>query len=407
MLGELLELCQERRDAAGFEAAALGVLQRRIGFDVAYMSVKGNETKPTVVALEPHIVERAVSRAAIYLRDLEPVKQVALVKRGVAVDTAVLGTRSDETRYYRELGRAVGIRHSLLAYVPWRGNVIAAIMLGRKSVFTERDVVQMEEVLPALGATRATYGLSPIVKPLHGAVQPGLRSWFGLQPTTRRLASVATSSGTLVVRDKNGFREMVATNEQAEVVWTRAALDNPAQSGWPYIDLFHVAAAVAQRREKALFIGCGGGVALRQFATVYPGIALDVVEREAAVIDLARQWYALDEVQGLSVHVADGVDFVQRAPSEQWDIVVVDAYDTTELASTFVQRAFFVELRRVLRSGGAVAFNVIGSLDVQGPLPVVVSAARAVFSDVRVVPVVLPTELCCPHALRNIVVIAK
>lgn len=62
MLGELLELCQERRDAAGFEAAALGVLQRRIGFDVAYMSVKGNETKPTVVALEPHIVERAVSR---------------------------------------------------------------------------------------------------------------------------------------------------------------------------------------------------------------------------------------------------------------------------------------------------------------------------------------------------------
>lgn len=406
MLGELIELSQESRSAAGFESAVLGLLQREVGFDVAYFSTKGDETNPTVVKLDPPIIERAVAHGELYMKELSPVKQVALAARGVAVDTEVLGLRRvRETKYFRELGASVGIRHSLMAYLPWRGGVIAAIMLGREGAFSEREVHRVESLLPGIGVCRAAFGLPWTSKPLPGATQPGLLSRLGLRHQARPLASICTPSGTLVVQDRGGFREMVAVEGRSELVWTRAALENPGESGWPYIDLFHVAAALAKQRQRALFVGCGGGVALRQFASVYPSIDLDVVEREPAVIELARHWYDLDAIPGLTVHIADGIDFITQAPSSSWDVAVIDAYDTRDLSAAFMRRSFFVELRRVLRPGGAVAFNLIGTLDGRGPLSAVMRAARAELSSVRVVPVMVPEEEYAPHALRNIVVV--
>ncbi|NLE88597.1 MAG: fused MFS/spermidine synthase [Myxococcales bacterium] len=407
MLREVVELSQESGSAAGFEAAVLRLLEREIGCDVAYFSVKGNEANPTVRGLEATIVERAVTRGEIYLKELGPVKRAALAGRGVAVDSEVLGLRLRETKYHRELGRAVGVRHSLMAYVPWGGRVVAALMLGRESPFSEGDVRRMETALPALGVGRAAFGLPWSSKPLRGSARRGLLSRLGVQPRVHSLASVDTPSGTLVVQDRGGFREMIAIDGRSELVWTRAALANPSRSGWPYVDLLHVAAALAGDRGRALFVGCGGGVAMRRFASVYPGIRLDVVEREPAVLELARRWYDLDAIPGLAVHVADGVDFIGRAPPRTWDVVVLDAYDTGALSEAFLRRSFFADLERVLRPEGAVAVNLIGTLDGRGPLRALVGAARAEFSDVRVVPVMTPDEEYAPHAPRNIVVIAS
>lgn len=407
MLGEIIESSQGSTSAAAFEAAVLELLQREIGFDVAYFSVKGRESRPTVMAIESPLVERAVAFGETYLRELAPVKRAALAARGVAVDTQVLGfARLRETRYFKELSASAGVQQSLMAYVPWQGEVTAALMLGRAGAFSEREVRRVESSLSAIGVGRAAFGLPWMSEPLRGAVRPSVLSRLGLVRGSRPLASVPTPSGKLMVRDRGDFREMVAVAGGSELVWTRAALTDPSGSGWPYVDLFHVAAALAKRRERALFIGCGGGVALRQFASVYPGIDLDVVEREPAVVELARSWYGLDAIPGLTVHVADGVDFVARAPGSSWDVAVIDAYDTSELATGFTRRAFFAELRRILCPGGAVGVNLIGALDGSGPLPAVVRAARAELHDVRVVPVMVPDEDYAPHAPRNIVVVA-
>src|SRR6516164_3594612 len=62
----------------------------------------------------------------------------------------------------------------------------------------------------------------------------------------------------IVVRDREGYREMVARDRgtRREMVWSRARIEDPSRSGWPYVDLFHVAAGLAGRRERALFVGC-------------------------------------------------------------------------------------------------------------------------------------------------------
>jgi spermidine synthase len=209
------------------------------------------------------------------------------------------------------------------------------------------------------------------------------------------------------VRDRAGYREMVASDEDGDLVWSRAALDEPERSGWFYIDLLHLAAVRASHRRRFLFIGSGGGVSIRQFARVYPGAKLEVVESDERVVMLARRWFGLDAVPNLSMMVADGAAFLRSAPIETWDAIIIDAYDGSKLSRPFASRAFFADVRRTLRTGGGLAFNVIGSLggssDVQG----IERAARAERLEVRLVPVLDPGEGYSPMAVRNVVLLGR
>ena len=82
---ELLRLANENSTALLFEASVLELLQRRVGFDVAFFSLKSAEATPTVVGLGADLVERAVRGGPRYYVELLPVQQAALKAHGVAV----------------------------------------------------------------------------------------------------------------------------------------------------------------------------------------------------------------------------------------------------------------------------------------------------------------------------------
>jgi SAM-dependent methyltransferase len=282
---------------------------------------------------------------------------------------------------------------------------IGLVMLGRTGRgFSASEVARVESTLPALGVARAAFGLPvPCADALPAASPRWLDKvgWRG----SRVLGSRSTASGTISVRDRGGFREMSAARGSAELVWSRAWLRDPAVSGWPYVELFHLAAARARERGRALFIGCGGAVAVRQFARTYPGIHCDVVECEPAVVDLAREFFALDDIPRLAVHVADGAEFLRGAAAERWDVVVVDAYDASDLGAGMSTRDFFATLARVLRPGGAAALNVIGTLAAGGAVERVARTMSEVLGDVRLHPVTCVGEALARDALRNVVLV--
>jgi spermidine synthase len=411
MTVDLVTLAQTCDTAEAFEAGVLEALGRRIGFDAGFFMVKGNEHSVTMVGLDAATRARAIARSNTYAKELAPVKRAALAARGVAVDSEVCGLRAvQSTCYYREIASTVAGTHTLMAYVPWRGQIAAALMLGRSgNGFSAGEKAQIESLLPLLGVARASLGMPRNHAPLPGA--PGVSGISLLQKLglrrNRTLASVSTATARLTVRDRGGFREMVARDGETELIWTRAALGDVTRSGWPYVDLFHLAPAIARQRQRALFIGCGGAVSVRQFAASYPTLALELVEREPAVVDLARQWFGLDAVVNLKVHIADGVEFVRHAAQGSWDIIVIDAYDAANFASDFADPDFLDCLRVALRRGGALACNVIGTLAGDGPVHTFVAAARRVFDSVRMHPVVDLDETFSGDALRNVVVVAS
>ena len=408
MVVDLVKLAHESGTGASFESGFLALLGREIGFDAAFFFAKGHELSPTIVGLDRKTTERVIARSSVYSRELLPVTRAALAARGVAVDTDVCGLRQvRQAKYFREIASTLNGQHSLLAYVPWRGRIVATFMLGRTGKgFSHGEVRAVESLLPGLGVARAALGLSPVAEPLPTPPRGSLFRRLGFAHDTRVLASVPIEGGTLVVRDRAGFREMVASDGSSELVWTRAALTGSGQSGWPYVELFHLAPALAKQRCYALFVGSGGAVGLRQFANVYPGMSFDLVEHEPAVIELARSWFGLGTIPNLTVHIGDGAEYISCATPSSWDIVVVDAYDTTNFAAKFSQRPFLTALRRGLRPGGSVACNIIGTLSGRGPVSDFVSAVRPIFERVRILPVVDLDESFSGDALRNVVVIA-
>jgi SAM-dependent methyltransferase len=397
-------LCETAHE---FEASVLQEFAAVVGCEAAFLSLVGREDTPSVLGFDAAMVEQAVAGAPAYAAELAPVKRAAFERRGVAVDTDVLGwERVQRTRYYRDVAVRVGGRHSLFAYLSWQKRPIGLVMLGRTGrAFTDKDVRRVETVLPALAVARAAYGLPVPCSPLPSVARPSLLERLGLSGP-RVLGTRITPSATVRVRDRAGFREMVATHGSDELVWSRAGLSDPSESGWPYVELFHLAAARAKERTRALFIGCGGAVAVRQFARTYPGIQCDVVESEPAVVELAREFFALDAIPRLTVHVADGAEFVQRAAPERWDIIVVDAYDASSMSTALSSRNFFASLRRALRPGGAVALNVIGTLAAGGLVERITRVLGRELDDVRIHPVTAVAEKQFENTPRNVVLVA-
>lgn len=402
MLTRLAELSHTAPDANAFEREMLDLYREAVDCEVAAF-IPAHDADVVARGLPDHLVAQLGRRRKHYAAELLPLKAAARAGNGVAVDTEVLGGHREKLAYHRELAAHVGGRHSMMAYVPWRGEIVGAVMLGRTGrAFEPSACRRVAQSLPTLGMARSTFGWRPTPRPLPRPKR-SWRSWFRGGDI---LATARTPHTEIVVRDRAGYREMVARSEGDEFVWTRSSIDAPDESGWPYVDLLHLAATRARHRRRALFIGLGGAVAMRQFATVYPGLRIDVVELDPEVVQLAKQYFALDTIPGLEVVIEDAGAFVARHRAPTWDVVVVDAYDATDLAAPIASRTFYDALHRAMHPGGAVACNVVDALASTGPLRRVQSAMVGSFHDLRIVPVVTPTERYAPHDRRNVVVVA-
>lgn len=408
MKPDFVELAHAHDSVSEFELAALEALQNDIGCDAAFFLTGGQEQHLTSWGLGDAARENLRIRSGLYAAELAAVKAAALGARGVAVDTAVLGEgRVREMHYYRDVARSVAGRHGLLAYLRKGKRSFGLVMLGRSSrSFSDVELERVAAHLPTLSLGRASFGMTWA----SGALPRG-ESAGPVARAKRMLTGVvgeaSLEESVVVVRDRKNWREMVARTSDSELVWTRVDRERPSISGWPYVDLFHVAAAGAKSRRRALFLGCGGGVSPRQFAEVYPGIEIDIVEHAQPAMDLATRWFGLREIPGLSVHLGDGRRFVSAAAARSFDIVIVDLFDHRQVAGGVCDADFVHNLHRILHVGGTLGCNIIDSLSGNGPLRALLREIRGKFRDTRVLPVVDPAEDYGAGSLRNIVVVAR
>jgi spermidine synthase len=142
----------------------------------------------------------------------------------------------------------------------------------------------------------------------------------------------------------------------------------------------------------ALVIGNAGGTTARALAATYPGVHIDGVELDPALTDLARRWFALDDIPALTTHTGDGRVFLETT-NQRWDLVVIDAYHQAYIPFHLVTKEFFQLVRDHLEPGGAVALNV-ARVPGDDDLPNAVSGTLAtVMPQVRVWPALHFNEL--------------
>jgi len=138
-------------------------------------------------------------------------------------------------------------------------------------------------------------------------------------------------------------------------------LRDPFVSVLRYPDYVHLAWLFTPTIKRMVVVGLGAGSIPKQFMRDYPTLAIDSVELDPVVVDLAKQYFGVIENRRHRITVADGRQFLRRA-EVAYDLIVMDAYFAEGVPFHLVTREFLRQLRGRLAPGGVVAVNIVGAI---------------------------------------------
>ncbi|GAA5233956.1 spermidine synthase [Verticiella sediminum] len=163
----------------------------------------------------------------------------------------------------------------------------------------------------------------------------------------------------IVVYEENGERCMTFGSVRAAGRQTCVDIDAPSRMVFAYTRMMMSALFIEPAPARVLIVGLGGGTLPRALAETLPDAAIDTVEIDPAVLNVARAQfgYATDERQ--RVFIEDGRKYVQDAArrGERYDLVVLDAFDVNYIPPHLLTREFLEEVRGLLTPGGVLAAN--------------------------------------------------
>jgi predicted membrane-bound spermidine synthase len=231
-------------------------------------------------------------------------------------------------------GSLVGTFVSALVAIPWAGTQ-------RTLVGTAASVA----LGAALLAGRA-WALAPVAAAALLAVPPA-------QAKTAIYEAESRYQYIRVVA-AHGGREL----ELNEGVVTHSAWRPDTVLTGGYWDLFLMLPPLLAREPRSmLVIGNAGGTIGRAYGRFYPSVAIDGVEIDPKLNEVALRFFGAGDNPRLRLIAADGRPFLDRT-AKRYDLIVVDAYRQPYVPFYLATSEFFRLAREHLRLGGMLALNV-------------------------------------------------
>jgi spermidine synthase len=191
------------------------------------------------------------------------------------------------------------------------------------------------------------------------AVQALLWMWLGL--------GGACAADTLLHEQPSMFGTIVVTEDEQGLRTLRFGRSGPRQSvvkpGDPdqlvlqYTRTAFVGLALADQPRRMLVVGVGGGTLPMFLRKHYPDAAIDAVDIDPNVVDVARRFLGFREDATLRAHVVDGRAFIE-AVREPYDVIFLDAFSSSELPGHLTTQEFLRAVRRALAPSGVVVGNI-------------------------------------------------
>jgi spermidine synthase len=116
------------------------------------------------------------------------------------------------------------------------------------------------------------------------------------------------------------------------------------------------------RPRRLLALGMGAGSVGSYLQRRLPGLAVDYVELDPAVPEIARRFLLFRDGPLARVHVADGRRFLAGAGGSAWDYVYCDTYIGQSVPFHLTTLEFLDEVRRHLAAGGTFGLNLAAGL---------------------------------------------
>ena len=124
-----------------------------------------------------------------------------------------------------------------------------------------------------------------------------------------------------------------------------------------YAQTMSIAPVYPEEPKRILMLGLGGGTLSTYFGRFMPDTAIDTVEIDRSVIDVAKKYFGLLETQRVRYHDGDGRVFLNRN-RQLYDLILLDAYRGGFVPFHLLTKEFYELIKQRLTPGGAVASNV-------------------------------------------------
>ncbi|MEV0221740.1 fused MFS/spermidine synthase [Streptomyces sp. NPDC050704] len=173
----------------------------------------------------------------------------------------------------------------------------------------------------------------------------------------------------VVERVDGGLAELVPDRDRPRA-WTllidgapqsHVDLDDPAYLNFEYQRrLGHVIDLVAPPGKPVHVVHLGGGALTlaRYVAATRPRSTQQVVERDAALVQLVRRELPLDPNARIRVRSADAREGLAKVPDGWADLVIADVFSGARTPAHLTSAEFLTDVRRVVKAGGLYAANL-------------------------------------------------
>jgi spermidine synthase len=215
-------------------------------------------------------------------------------------------------------------------------------------------------------------------------------AWGDVDPPDRHgvgtIEREVRGSSHIRVRKKGSVRTLLFVDQDGkEMRQSQVDLSRPAHLMFAYTRVMFASYLLVPKPGRALIVGLGGGAMIHFLRKHDPALAIDVVEIDKAVIEVARDLFAVKADDHVAIKQADGLAYL-RDTRTAYDVIYLDAFlaiakDVTDDTGTprHLKTSRFLELvRSRIAPGGAAVFNLHNHGELESDL----KAIRAAFANV-------------------------
>lgn len=185
------------------------------------------------------------------------------------------------------------------------------------------------------------------------------KEWFIEKSTLNPSYGTALTKEEILFKEKSAFQEIEVFRNQffGKVLLLDGIVMFSERDERSYHEMIvHIPLQVGPAPKRVLVLGGGDGGVVRELLK-YPSInEIHLVEIDQKVCEVAEQFFP-EVSSGLrdprvKITFQDGLTFVQKAPSAQFDVILSDSTDPAGVGARLHTESFFEECARILTKEG-------------------------------------------------------
>lgn len=175
----------------------------------------------------------------------------------------------------------------------------------------------------------------------------------------------------------NIFKQKSTISQTLEVTWTDGelvldskntnysygSLQRILRKGLKFISFERI-----QGMDKILVLGVAGGSVIKTLVDeIHFEGKITGVEIDKAIIEIANEYFHLDQIQNLEIIIDDAFEFVLKT-RDKYDLIIIDVFQDVRMPNFLFEKFFIDRICYLLNSKGFILFNTMVLNDKQKQL---------------------------------------